>query len=210
MNVRSENAGAMNTGQEKPKKFDVKLRAVLDSAAKVIARDGYEGASIRQVAQETGLSLAGLYHYFSSKEELLTLIQYHTFSSLLDSLDASLSKETDPLRKLEILVDNHFTFFTTHMDDLKVCAYELESLSGENFEKVAKLRRRYYDVALEIVKTIVERNPASKLDPRLTTFSLFGMLNWIFMWYPGQKKITVERMREQLLMLFLGGISGGC
>ena len=68
--------------------FDRKLEHVLASAAQVIAREGYGRATIRQVAGEAGLSLAGLYHYVASKDELLFLIQFHTFDSIVRELGA--------------------------------------------------------------------------------------------------------------------------
>ena len=66
--------------------FDRKLARILSSAARVFARDGYGGASIRAVAGDAEVSLAGLYHYVKSKEELLYLIQLHTFRALVEAL----------------------------------------------------------------------------------------------------------------------------
>jgi len=68
-------------------RFDAKLVHLLRCAARAFAEYGYEKTSIRQVAQDAGISLAGLYYYVSCKEELLFLIQYHTFGALVENIE---------------------------------------------------------------------------------------------------------------------------
>src|SRR5438477_130215 len=52
-----------------------KLEFILRTAARIFAEKSYHSTSMRDISRETGVSLAGLYHYCSSKEELLFLIQ---------------------------------------------------------------------------------------------------------------------------------------
>jgi AcrR family transcriptional regulator len=185
--------------------FDEKLQAVLVAGARVIAREGYGNATIRQVALEVGMSLAGLYYYFSSKEELLFLIQHHTFGAILKRLEERLEGVDEPRRRLSVMVANHLEHFLARMDDLRVCARELESLSGHYFEQVEALRHRYFAITLEIVESINSEAGGSRSEPRLATLYLFGMLNWIYMWYPDTDGVSGEEMSEQLLALFLEG-----
>jgi len=185
--------------------YDAKLEDVLEAGARVIAREGYGNATIRQVAHEAGMSLAGLYHYFSSKEELLFLIQHHTFGAILERLEERLKGVHDPRRRLSVMVTNHLEHFLARMDDLRVCARELESLGGLYFEQVEALRHRYFAITLEIVESISNEAGGSRSEPRLATLYLFGMLNWIYMWYPDTDGVLGEEMSEQLLALFLEG-----
>jgi AcrR family transcriptional regulator len=185
--------------------YDEKLELVLTAGARVISREGYGQATIRQVAGEAGMSLAGLYHYFASKEELLFLIQFHTFESILDGLKRKLDGVEDPVQRLRVMVLNHLEHFLSRMDDLKVCARELESLSGEHYERVRALRQQYLRVTLEIVESIGAKAGASRVQPRLATLYLFGMLNWIYMWYPAEEGALGETLADQLITLFLEG-----
>ena len=68
------------------KDFDRRMAMVLEHASRIFCEKGYEGASMRDLSRESGMSLAGLYYYFESKERLLYLIQKHTFSTILSSL----------------------------------------------------------------------------------------------------------------------------
>lgn len=185
--------------------FDVKMEKVLAAGSAVIAREGYGQATIRQVASEADMSLAGLYHYFSSKDELLYLIQFHTFSAILDRLDDRLRSVTSPRQRLREMVSNHLDHFLSRMNDLTVCAREMESLSGEYFSQVEALRRRYFAITLEIVEALGKESGNSHPEPRLATLYLFGMLNWIYMWYPNEESMPADMLADQLVSLFLDG-----
>lgn len=185
--------------------FDSKLEVIVAAAARVIARDGYGQATIRSVAREANMSLAGLYHYFASKEELLYLIQFHTFDVISSRLGERLEGVSDPREQLRVMVANHLEHFLARMNELKVCAGEMETLSGSFYEDVRALRQRYLKITLGIVEAIGEAGGGSTVDPWLATLYLFGMLNWIYMWYPAAEGATVERLTEQVMSLFLEG-----
>ena len=87
------------------KASDVKARKILTGAAKVFSEKGYHNASMRDIARETGMSLAGMYHYFSGKEELLYSIQRYCFRQVLDQLMERLKGVDDPKTKLEIFIE---------------------------------------------------------------------------------------------------------
>src|ERR1700734_197604 len=76
-------------------RFDRRLSKILDHATAVFYEKGYEGASMRDLSRVTGLSLAGLYYYFESKEELLYLIQKHYFTVVVDRLHKRLEGKSD-------------------------------------------------------------------------------------------------------------------
>ncbi len=185
--------------------FDHRLELLLSAAARVMAREGYGRSTIRMVSREANLSLAGLYHYFGSKEELLFLIQYHTFDAILRRLVERLEGVADPSQRLRVMVTNHLEHFLARMNELKVCASEMETLSGDYHEQVRALRQRYLRVTLDIVESIGAVAGGSKVNPWLATLYLFGMLNWIYMWYPSAEGMSAETLADQVLILFLEG-----
>jgi AcrR family transcriptional regulator len=191
--------------EERTSAFDHKLDQILGAAARVMAREGYGQSTIRMVAREADMSLAGLYHYFSSKEELLYLIQYHTFDSILKRLEDRLYQGQAPRERLRAMITNHLEHFLARMNELKVCASEMETLNGEYYETVRSLRQDYLRVTLEIVEAIGSESGGSRIDPWLSTLYLFGMLNWIYMWYPAAEGMSADTLADQVLTLFLEG-----
>jgi AcrR family transcriptional regulator len=182
--------------------YDEKLESILRAAAAIFAEKGYHQASIRDIARATRVSLSGLYYYFTSKEELLFLIQDHAFGTLEDTLERLLEGVTDPHRRLRLLVENHLRYFVGNMAEMKVLSHEAESLTGEYRERVNARKRRLSDRAAAILK---ELDPENGIDLRVATFSLFGMMNWLYNWYRPGRDVPVEQLADQMSRLFLGG-----
>ena len=178
---------------------------MLDAAARVFSAEGYEGASMRRLAKEAQLSLAGVYHYVASKEELLYWIQFHTFDALLRRLRRSLQGVVDPRERLHTAVRNHVRHFGEHMHELKVCARELGALEGDAYSEVHDRRRAYFEAMHALVKALPRKADAA-LDSWLATANLFGMLNWFYQWYdPARSRVGLDDLAAQQTALFLGG-----
>src|ERR1700688_4561222 len=92
-------------------RYDRRLGEILAHATEVFCEKGYEGASMRDLSRESGMSLAGLYYYFESKERLLFLIQKHTFTTIVQQLKARLEGVNDPEQQIRILILNHLEYF---------------------------------------------------------------------------------------------------
>ena len=186
-----------------------KLDSLLAASAALIAEKGFEATSMRDVSTALGVSLAGLYHYFESKEELLYQIQYRTFASLLAAQEAVAERPGTPEERLRRLVVGHLAFFTRHPNELKVCTYELESLGGEWYHTTEALRRRYYRLMAHVLADLMGE-PIERIDEsrasRHTALYVFGMLNWIFMWYDPARHGSVEQIGEEMIDLVLHGI----
>ncbi len=84
--------------------YDEKLEHVLRRATAVFAEKGYHRASIRDISRATGMSLAGLYYYFTSKQQLLFLIADHSHSGMLENALAAAAKARTPRDKLARLI----------------------------------------------------------------------------------------------------------
>lgn len=200
---------AESSHPEERDSFDGRLAHILRSATQVIAKIGYEKASMRQVAKAAGTSLAGMYHYFDSKERMLFLIQFRTFNSLLMTVREQIHGIADPSQQLRVMIRTHVHYFVTNMAALKVCSHELESLSGEAFDEVLRIRREYYGVVRAIVDGVLTgRAPTSTLDRHVATMSLFGTLNWLYRWYDPKRDRSYATVANQIAEQFLHGILG--
>ena len=189
-----------------------KLDHLLGTAAGLMARRGFSQTSIRDVANETGISLGGLYYYFENKEDLLFLIQERTFGALLELQEAAIAEGGDAETRLRRLVRNHLRHFVEHFNELKVCTYELESLNGDRYEAIADLRRRYYQCLAAVVAEmwgVPDDRLESDSRVRHASLFVFGMLNWIFTWYDAERDEPVDRLGDEMIALVLGGLRAG-
>jgi len=207
-NRRSEKGRAIELYKElssgKTARFDEKRLHLLTCAARTFAELGYKKASIRQVAKATGFSLSGLYHYVSCKEELLFFIQYHTFGVLAEELEAILNRPAVPESHLEAMVHGYVRYLVEHLPELKVCTTELGSLEGDYYQQVLRRRQRYFELTRQILHRLRDQDQGARVEPNLATLYLFGMLNWIVMWFDPKRNDPSE-LSESLVELFLGG-----
>src|SRR6516162_7722643 len=127
-------------------KYDQKLLHVLKTAAAIFAQKGYHSTSIRDISRATGMSLSGLYYYFTSKEELLFLIQDYCFGTLVEECRRLIAGVDDPVQKLRLLIENHLNYFVNNMNEMKVLSHEANSISGDFFKKVNSKKRQYVDL----------------------------------------------------------------
>jgi len=183
-------------------RYGKKLDAVLSASSALFASKGFERATIRDVSQATGMSLAGLYYYFKSKEELLYLIQFRTFDSISEKLREIIKDESDPQTCLHRMINMHFEYFIRHMNDLKICSREIESLEGDFYQQVAVKRKEYFDLTQSIFEKI---SGGASTDSRLAALYLFGTLNWIYQWYRPGRDPEARELASRLSEIYLKG-----
>jgi len=187
-------------------RFDRRLAKILEHATSVFYEKGYEGASMRDLSRVTGMSLAGLYYYFESKEELLYLIQKHYFTIVVERLRERLTDITNPEARVRAFILNHFEYFLAeNYKATKVLSKEDEVLTGNLSSEVASLKRHYYRSCADLVD-VFKREQGLEFNTRVAVLSLFGMMNWIYTWYKPQVDPDADALARQVGDIFLGGI----
>lgn len=191
-------------------RYDQKLEFILRTAARIFAEKSYHSTSMRDISRETNISLAGLYHYCKSKEELLFLIQDNCFGRVLETLEHRLQDVTDPITKLGIFIENHLSFFAANMSEMKVLSHEAESLRGDLYTHVSTRKDKYTKLARLILREVqTSRENQQAVDLTVATYALFGMMNWIYNWYDPSGKLKVNDLAQHLTQLFVAGFSPG-
>lgn len=164
--------------------YDEKRRSILDRSAELFAAHGYDRASMNMIAEACGVSKALLYHYYRDKEELLfDVIRFH-LEELLEAVEAA-REDADPVRRLEALCAALLEAYRDADAEHKVQINNLSLLSPERQAELKALEREL--VAL-FAGAIAKARPELEGSPLLkpVTMSLFGMLNWHYMWFrPG-------------------------
>lgn len=192
-------------------RYDQKLEFILRHAARIFAEKGYHSTSMRDISRETGVSLAGLYYYCKSKEELLFLIQDNCFGHVLERLQQRLQETGEPIEKLRLVIENHLSFFAANMSEMKVLSHEADSLAGEMHEHVSGKKQQYTQLVRRILSEAQDApaDVGQKVDLTVATYALFGMMNWIYNWYDPRGKLSVTDLVDNITRLFLSGFLAG-
>jgi AcrR family transcriptional regulator len=185
--------------------YDERLDYLLSEAAKIFADKGFHSTSMRDLSRAAELSLAGIYHYVKSKDELLFHIQRRCFTEVLEGARAAVRAVADPEQRLQVFIGHHVTFFAAHMAEMKVLSHEADSLSGDHLAVVNDLKRQYGELLLEQLQGVAVGDVGS-VDPRVATYALFGMLNWIYTWYDPTGPVSPDRLADQFATIYLNGV----
>jgi AcrR family transcriptional regulator len=187
--------------------FEEKQRVILDHAAQVFADQGMEKASMSHIATVAQVSKALLYHYYPSKGALIfAIIVTH-----LEGLDAAIEEAEDPtlppeqrLRKMVgAVLDNYRGADNQH----KVQLNATSALSDEQKAESTAIERRIvrrFSAVLDQVNPGLNTKERPLLMP--VTMSLFGMMNWVYMWFRDGGRISREDYADVATTLILEGI----
>jgi TetR/AcrR family transcriptional regulator, cholesterol catabolism regulator len=189
-------------------RYDRRLAEILGHATEVFCKKGYEGASMRDLSRESGMSLAGLYYYFESKERLLYLIQKHTFTTIVQRLKTRLQGVTDPEERIRIFILNHLEYFLSNQAAMKVLSHEAEVLKNGFASEVAAIKREYYRICVGLLDDF-KREHGVEFSTRIAVLSLFGMMNWIYTWHNPRADANAESLACEMGDIFLRGVMAG-
>ena len=151
------------------------------------------------------MSLAGIYHYVSGKDELLYLIQQRCFAAVLAGAQAAVAGGHGPHDRLERFIRHHVSFFASHMSEMKVLSHEANSLGGARLADINALKRRYVELLRSLVADVEGSGTAE--DPQIAAYALFGMMNWIYTWYHPDGPTTPEALADRFAQIFLTGVA---
>src|SRR5579863_1878202 len=189
-------------------RYDRRLAEILAHATDVFCEKGYEGASMRDLSRATGMSLAGLYYYFESKERLLFLIQKHTFTTIVQRLKARLEGVTDAEQRIRIFILNHLEYFLANQAAMKVLSHEDDSLRNSFASEVAAIKREYYRTCVGLLDELKSER-GLQFSTRIAVLSLFGMMNWIYTWHRPRVDADAASIAGEMGDIFLRGVMAG-
>jgi len=160
---------------------------------------------MRDLSRESGMSLAGLYYYFESKERLLYLIQKHTFTTIVQRLKVRLEGVTDTEERIRVFIINHLEYFLANQAAMKVLSHEAAALKNEFASEVAAIKREYYRICVGLLDDL-KADRGLQFSTRIAVLSLFGMMNWIYTWHNPRVDADAASIAREMGDVFLRGV----
>lgn len=192
--------------RSRAKDYDDKRLSLLRQAAAVFARDGYDRASMAGLASECGVSKALFYHYYASKEALLFDIISSHLEDLLEAIEAADDAGLAPEARLEALVAALLDVYRDADAKHKLQIGAMRLLPDADQAHLKGLERqivaRFADAVKAIAPEAFEGSPL--LKP--VTMSLFGMLNWFYMWFREGGPVSRADYARIATRLLVGGV----
>lgn len=187
--------------------FEEKQRGILDKAAQVFAEQGMEKASMSQIASVAQVSKALLYHYYPSKDALIFAIIITHLEELETAIEAADDPLLPPPARLRKLVGAVLENYRGADNEHKVQLNATMTLTDEQRAEITALERsiiRHFSVILDEINPTLRNRDRPLLTP--VTMSLFGMMNWVYMWFKDGGRISREDYADVATTLILEGI----
>lgn len=203
--TKGKKSGA-NARQE-TERFEQRLGEILEFATNVFYEKGYDAASMRDLSRASGMSLAGLYYYFESKERLLYLIQKHTFETVLHELRQKLELVSEPEGRVRAFIENHLGYFMVNRKAMTVLSHEDDTLQNNFGTEILALKREYVKQGIELLDELkASSSKFADVNSRVAVLSLFGMMNWIYTWHNPRVDADAAELARQMSQIFLHGV----
>ena len=187
-----------------------KRRLILEASVRVFARKGYHTSRVGDIAEEAGIAHGLLYHYFSSKEEVLETIFRENWSELIEAFRRIESSEEPPLEQLEGIAKILLRTWRNDPDLVSVMVREM-ARSHHLLDQVDEIREGFL-----IIQRVIERGQAdgslrSEVDPRLASWIFYGGLEEVLTgWVLGQLPDgdgEVARAEQTIVDFLRGGLA---
>jgi TetR/AcrR family transcriptional regulator len=184
--------------------YDDKRRAILDRSAELFAEHGYDRASMSKIAEACGVSKANLYHYYRDKEELLfDVIRFH-LEELLEVVEAADNPALSPAVRLKELVAALLEAYRDADAQHNVQINGLRLLPTDRQTELKAMERELVKIFSDAVAGVAPQLKGTKLL-KPVTMSLFGMINWHYLWFKNTGDVTRADYADLVAQLIVDG-----
>src|SRR5215470_10072687 len=158
----------------------VPRRAEICRTAAQIFRDrGYDATSVSDIARALGMTKAGLYHYFESKEALLFEIMTYGLERVRDEVVLPVRAIADPEERLRQIVLRHARIATNGRGAVAHLGDEIRALPPAGRKQIEEKMRYYVEMVRDTLSELKADGRLRDVDPTVAAFSLFGMVLWL-------------------------------
>jgi AcrR family transcriptional regulator len=178
---------------------------ILRASAEVFRRHGYHRATIEEIAAQLFLTKAGVYHYFTSKQEILEHLCDRAMASAESAVDRAMAADASPATRLQRMLSEYalalteepaFTVLMRHLDEV-----------GE--DSLADLQRRRKVIEGKFRQTLeagMAEGVFETADSRVAVFGMLGSINWAYAWFEPDGRLSAAQVCNILVQLALNGV----
>ena len=186
-------------------KRKLKRLRILESAVRSFARRGFFGTSMDDIAEDLLLTRGSLYYYFRDKEEILALCHEVALEAVNDVLDRVRAAGLPPEAAVRRLIVEHARIMVDKFHGT-VLALEFDALDSKRRAAVVAARDRFEKGLRDVIEEGIRKKVFRRVDSKMTSFAVFGAINWIARWYRPGGGSSPDEVGEAFADLFLGGM----
>jgi AcrR family transcriptional regulator len=185
---------------------DARRVAMYRTVAQLFRDRGFDATSVSDIARALGLTKAGLYHHFESKETLLFEIMMFGLDKVRDEVIVPVRGIRDPEERLRQLIQRHGRIITRGNGAVAHLGDEIRALPPAARRQIEQRMRVYFDLVRDTLGELHASGRLRDVDRTVATFSLIGMILWLPRWFRQDGRLTQDAIARDLAALALGGL----
>lgn len=179
---------------------------IIRVATQCFSERGYQATTVEEIAARVDISRVTFYTYFENKEALLQTIFDQTLRAYQDELEAILAVPLSHREKLRRIVAHQVASLTADQPAIQIFISEEKSLPP----RIARRVREIYSKIDRLLEQEAFKGIAAgeliDIPPRLLTYALLGMCNWLYRWYQPDGPFT----QDMIVATFTRILESGC
>lgn len=171
---------------------------ILRAARITFARHGFDGASIRDIAQEAGLSLSALYYYFPSKQDALYELIHNAFTWFSERARASVDAVgPDPVDRIAVLVRFTVRYRSTYRQISRVILRDTERLNADSFTTIRELQKESRNIFSDTVEEGRTAGTFAVESADTASRAILSIINSIPLWFSTDGTLTIDDLERE-------------
>lgn len=187
--------------------YDERKQAIVEAAAALFAADGFNGASVADIAERCKTSKSLVYHYYESKEDILYDVMISHVRALEAAAADAMAGREGPEQKLRDLAQLFMALYVGAASRHKVLLNDLDRLPKTKRTEIVAVQRGLID-RVRLLLTEIEPALAQKPGADFAGAMLFfGMINWTHTWFDPSGPVSAEALANMAVNLTLNGLA---
>ncbi len=189
-----------------PVRLEARRAEICRAAAQIFRDRGFDATSVSDVARALGLTKAGLYHYFESKEALLFEIMSFGLDRVRDEVVVLVRGIRDPEERLRQLIVRHARITTRGQGAVAHLGDEIRALPPASRKQLEERMRVYFDLVRNTLAELKSAGRLRQVDLTVAAFSVLGMILWLPRWFRQDGRLTQEQVANEIANIAIGGL----
>jgi AcrR family transcriptional regulator len=187
-----------------------KRRVILDAAVRVFARQGFHTCRVSDIADQAGVAYGLVYHYFSSKEEILDTLFLERWDLMLAAIAQADAEQPSPREKLHAIAGFIIDSYRYDPELMKVIIVEVTRAANTFGRRhLTKIREAYDQIAEIVDRAQLEGSFRAEIDPPFAALAFYGLIEQVLSGWIFDSEPVAERELEHARALIVDTICRG-
>jgi TetR/AcrR family transcriptional regulator, cholesterol catabolism regulator len=190
----------------KTKKNSPRKEVIIEKAAQLFRKNGFNATSMRDLAENVGVEAASLYNHINSKAELLQEICFRIANKFTEHMDEVIASDNTAIAKVEAILRFHIRQMIHNYEEVYVSDREWKHLTDPYLSNFKNQRRTHRQRIASIIEEGIRKEEIKKIDAPTAVLILLHAVSGIESWHRSRQKITGEQLEQNMVMILVEGL----